>query len=133
MEFTEAIMREDKIKRLPKQWGHWCRLTGLRKEGRKGGRKYRAGWAWFSLQGRGRRFRVSCDGTLDVSCREDDFDRWANSYVTGVPCPKTEAEFRKAIGDLLVAARAHDAEYDAMTTKAKPDRYFGISLPRGEE
>ncbi|MBI6725686.1 hypothetical protein YA0089_18950 [Pseudomonas viridiflava] len=91
-----------KLNKLPKSWLHWMRESGIRPETRR---------RWYSgyyLKGRGRHWRVDCNGQLEVSCPFDDFDRWANSGVAEVPVPTTRAGLKQAIEDLLAAPITDD-------------------------
>jgi hypothetical protein len=86
---------------------HWAKLMGLKTMGRG----VRGMWRGYYLIGRGRCFRVSLHGELEVSCPISEFDRWANSRVASYRVlPKTEAEFRQIIGLLRGLAAAHEAE-----------------------
>lgn len=88
--------------KLPKAWFHWLRENGIRPETR------RRPYSGFYLKGRGRHWRVDCNGQFEVSCPFDDFDRWANSGVAEVPVPATRAGFRQAVADLLAAPVTDD-------------------------
>jgi hypothetical protein len=69
-------MEEVKVK-LPKQWGRWLEKAGLRVVG-----KYqRCWWSKCYMVGYNRQWRINCFGKLDVSCLNNEFDRWANSWV----------------------------------------------------
>jgi hypothetical protein len=101
--------------KLPKQWKHWCKKAKLRPEST--GHWARGKWAHLSVRGLGRRWRIDCYGNLCVSDAERHFDRWANSQVTSVPIPKTEAEFLAAVktmrdSALLVDAARDNGDYD---------------------
>lgn len=85
--------------KLPKQWRHWCKLVGLRPEGK--GKYNRSSNAWLSLRGLGRRWRINCYGELSVSLKEEYFDRWALSHVRSLPMPHTEAAFLELVAVLL--------------------------------
>ncbi len=74
--------------KLPKQIKRWCYKARLRTQG--GSR-----WARqniMSFKGRGRRWRI-VGKTLDVSCREAEFDRWANSTEFHFALPTCEKDF----------------------------------------
>lgn len=73
--------------KLPKQWAHWCQRLHLRKSGRGRGAR-----AWRLLIGCGRHWRVNVNNELDVSCRHENFDRWAISTVATFTIPKTYTE-----------------------------------------
>ena len=81
--------------KLPKQWMYWAQKAGLCREWGRGkqGRNY--------LIGRGRRWRVDCNGVFECSCPTQYFDRWANSRGAEMDCvPKTQAEFLLAVKKL---------------------------------
>ena len=86
--------------KLPKQWEHWCRDSKLSVHGRRFG-KTRSDWCY--LKGRGHYWRVDCDGMLQRGDTYKRFDRWALCEIDEVPMPKTRAEFRLAVRELLAA------------------------------
>ena len=83
-------------------WKEMCKAVGLRPHGRN--QDKRKVYTWYSLQGRGRYWRVSRRKTFDVSCRYADFDRWANSQVAVHPIPINKAHL-----ELLVRFTTYDA------------------------
>lgn len=88
-----------KIK-LPKQWEHWCQSQGLRIHGRRIGKKRHH---WLYLKGRGFVWRVNCFGNLQRGDPLVEFDRWALCQVDEVIMPKSKAEFKAAVEQLLAA------------------------------
>ena len=87
---------------LPKQWKHWCRKAGLRPE--SDGKHTRRSGAWWSLNGRGRKWRVALrevrdqnDCIFQAGDSYDDFDRWALSERRNFEIPKTWNEFKAAV------------------------------------
>lgn len=89
--------------KLPKQWLHWAQKAGLRRE-----HGWRGSTSAHYLFGRGRRWRVDCNGVFECSCPTEYFDRWANSHGAQSPkLPTTEAEFLIAVRDMH--ARSKDA------------------------
>lgn len=81
--------------KLPKQWLYWAKKAGLRAEWGRGNQHT------HYLIGRGRYWRVNCNGIFECSCPTQHFDRWANSrgaQMTGIPT--TEAEFLEAVREL---------------------------------
>ena len=85
--------------KLPKQWKHWCADQKLRIHGRKCGNRQSQ---WFYLEGHGRYWRVNCYGQFQCGDTYDDFDRWALSDIAELPLPKTRAEFRTAVSQMLL-------------------------------
>lgn len=82
--------------KLPKQWKYWAKKAGLRPE------RIRGAGNGFYMTGRGRRWRVNCNGQFQCSCLIEDFDRWANSRgaeVDGIP--QTEKQFLEAVSKLI--------------------------------
>lgn len=89
--------------KLPKQWKHWCRKAGLRPE-YPHTHHNRKRWAWQSLNGSGRKWRISLrdvrdrnDCIFQAGDRYADFDRWALSERRNFEIPKTWAEFKAAV------------------------------------
>lgn len=84
---------KDKVKKLPKQWKHWCLLAGLKPDGPAN--KYsRQHYRLFNLIGKNRHWRVNCNGEFEASCPKEHFDRWANSRGALVETvPRTKQEF----------------------------------------
>lgn len=85
--------------KLPKQFYHWCSRLRLH----QGSKRYTKKQKIPYLKGRNRRWRVNCFFDFQMSCVEEDFDRWANSYVaefsmTGI---KTFKEFKMHVLQLL--------------------------------
>jgi hypothetical protein len=90
---------------LPKQWRHWCKLAGLRPEA--SGKWLRTQWAYRSLNGGGRKWRISLRSTENLQdCvfqagdTYDQFDRWALSSRTNFEIPKTWNEFKAAVDSM---------------------------------
>ena len=55
-----------------------------------------------SWPGRGRYWRINCDGLLQVSCKLSDWDKWSNSLCYSVPhIPTTEKEFSDTVEFML--------------------------------
>lgn len=86
--------------KLPKQWLHWAQKAGLKPETPR--------WelTCFYLIGRGRRWRVNCNGDFECSCPTQFFDRWANSrgaIMSGIP--RTQKEFISAVVELREASK----------------------------
>lgn len=88
--------------KLPKQWKHWCRLAGLRPEGR--GRYIRTTSAWMALNGQGRKWRIALrdaaqpgDCIFQAGDNYADFDRWALSEQRDFEIPRSWAEFDAAV------------------------------------
>jgi len=88
--------------KLPKQWKHWCSKARLRPEST--GKWKRGGWAWASLNGQGRKWRIAL---RDVSNKNDlifqtgdqyeEFDRWALSERRNFEIPQTWVEFKAVV------------------------------------
>lgn len=86
--------------KLPKQWKYWVKKYnfGLYKPGRYSQSDFRADDFCY-LHKSGYRYRVNRLGLIDKSCREEDFDRWANSTESNLgEIPQTELEFTKTFG-----------------------------------
>lgn len=81
--------------KLPKSFRHWITSAGLSMNCSP--RTKRNRWSPFSLIGRGRHWRVNCNGTFDMSEVYKDFDRWANSREATFDLPKSKAEFIKLV------------------------------------
>lgn len=83
--------------KLSKQWQHWVKMAGLRKEWGRG----RQGQ--YYLVGRNRRWRVNAYGDFECSVPLERFDRWENSSSgwshDGVP--KNKDEFLRAVNSLI--------------------------------
>lgn len=98
--------------KLPKQWKHWCRQAGLRRQGWKGSHKGRYASAWMYLQGRGRMWRLNCHGQFQRGDTYADFDRWALCDIEQTTRPNSLREFLAAVNGLLALkaapARAHE-------------------------
>lgn len=89
--------------KLPKQWRDWCRSMKLRPEGRKRGQSQ---YQWYSLQGRGHRWRVNCHGVFQIGDPYDEFDRWARCTVFGSELPTTKKQFQDVVRQLLSFRKA---------------------------
>jgi hypothetical protein len=83
-----------KIK-LPKQWKHWFKQTGLRLNGSSSENRHR--WGKFYLKGKGRFWRVNCHGEFQSSESYETFDRWANSLHMTRPLPRSLTEFKETV------------------------------------
>jgi len=87
---------EMSVPKLPKQWLHWARKMKLYPH------TPRCCCSGYYLIGRGRYWRVCCNGEFDMSEKFSTFDRWANSCeLTHPTLPKTEAEFISMINSML--------------------------------
>lgn len=52
--------------------------------------------------GRGRYWRINCYGTLQVSCKMSEWDKWSNSVCYSVTnIPTTEKEFSDTVKFML--------------------------------
>lgn len=92
--------------KLPKQWKHWCRLANLRPT-----YSNRQVGSWTYLKGRGRMWRVDCNGFICCGDTYDRFDRWANSdAIVRAPMPRTEAEFLAMVKNLVELINSYVAE-----------------------
>lgn len=94
----------------PKQFYHWCSRLGFRPEGRRYSKKK---IPYF--KGKNRRWRLNCNFEFEVSCREDDFDRWANSRIAGFSMTdiKTFAEFKEhCISILEIDMISYNGRFD---------------------
>lgn len=90
------------VDKLPKQWKHWCKLAGLRPEGKRNRyNDWRQTWSWFSLKGKGFCWRVNCHGMFQRGDSYAEFDRWALCDIDETTMPKTEKEFLNAVRHLL--------------------------------
>lgn len=87
--------------KLPKQWRHWVRQSGLRLYGKSWTARNTAYWHYF--KGKGFVWRVNCYNMLQRGDRIEDFDRWALCNIDEVPLPTTQAEFNNAIKTLVEA------------------------------
>lgn len=95
--------------KLPKQWRHWCRLSNLRPEGGN----TRRDSAWMSLNGRGRKWRITLrdvrnpyDCIFQAGDRYEDFSRWALSNRMDFEIPQTYEEFSLVISRLEAVGMA---------------------------
>ena len=89
-------MEKEKIK-LPKQFKHWVKSSGLSFHD-SGRERYQK----FNFKGRDRYWRIDCYGKLCCSCPAEHFDRWGNSRGAEYPTmPKTKAEFQLAVKELI--------------------------------
>lgn len=77
--------------KLPKQWMHWAASMHLKPEIKRS--KFRG----FYLVGRGRRWRVNSDGYFQMSEREENFDRWANSVEATANIPTCRNAFQNLV------------------------------------
>ena len=85
--FPRRIRWRNACTKTPKQWAHWCQRLHLRKSGRG-----RGAYAWRSLIGCGRYWRINANGEFQASERYENFDRWANSTAATFTIPKTYTE-----------------------------------------
>lgn len=110
--------------RVPKQLTHWLRRLGLNPSGRDR-------YPFTELKGRGRYWRINCDGIFEPSCAFEDFDRWANSnplcgfdiaYHAGF-----ELSFRIAFLNALDDARAQDHCFRGRFDEGAGDTRFALA------
>lgn len=88
--------------KLPKQWKHWCADQRLKRHGQVYGKNKSQ---WHYLQGRGFHWRVNDKGMFQRGDNYEDFDRWALCDIAELPMPRTRAEFRAAVAELLRRSR----------------------------
>lgn len=87
---------------LPKQWRHWCKQAGLKPTW-----KSRRQYAWYSLKGHGRHWRVAFrqkEGyyLFQVGDTYGEFDRWAVcDRIEESSVPKSRDEFISTVKHLL--------------------------------
>lgn len=94
---NRIFMSFNKKVKLPKQWRHWCADQNMRVYSKRGSAQHQ----WLYLRGRGYVWRVNRHGMFQ---RGDDlvrFDRWALCVINEVPVPRTRADFRLAVAQLL--------------------------------
>lgn len=91
--------------KLPKQWRHWCKISGLKPVSRP-----RKAWSWHTLEGCGYLWRVNCLHQFQVSLPYHDFDRWANSTACSLPLPQNKDQFMAAYFILWSQARKSEVE-----------------------
>lgn len=93
---------------VPKQIYHWFRSAGM-KHDFTADEKRKYGQSLLYFRKHGRRWRINGTGflhgmptalILEMSCEEEDFDRWANSVELRVPLPKTCKEFVQLVDDV---------------------------------
>jgi hypothetical protein len=95
--------------KVPKQWKHWCQQAGLTRYGAKGRWRGRYLSSWFYLRGHGRVWRLNDQAQLQCGDAYADFDRWARCRIEQAPRPRSLAEFKATVRELLARARATDA------------------------
>lgn len=77
-----------------KQWNHWCKKAGLKPTAKHNGLAY-------YMEGHGHVWRLNDKGMLQCGDTLEEFDRWALCTITQTFMPLSEAEFLKAVKDLL--------------------------------
>lgn len=89
--------------KLPKQWKHWLRSSGLKLSQRKSRKSHEH----YYFNDREFRFMVGTSLTITMA-RQDGFDRWAISRINGIheDIPRSKDEFAKAIQQLREKGRA---------------------------
>lgn len=95
--------------KLPKQWKYWIQQSGLALESTN----YRGAWTQYNFKGKGRHWRINCNGQMQVSCVYDEFDRWANSLsYSSDGVPTTQEEFNLRVKFLLSRAERKERLID---------------------
>ena len=83
------------MEKIPKQWLHWCRTSGIRPSGSTyAGRR-------FYPRGLGRMWRLNNLRAFECGPTYGEFDRWASCDRRTAPMPTSRAEFVRVVGELL--------------------------------
>jgi hypothetical protein len=88
--------------KLPKQWKHWLKMTGMKPHCNAGSRssygRKRSGQTYFI--GQGFVWRVNCFKMLERGDMVEHFDRWALCCHDEAELPQSFAEFKSTIKQL---------------------------------
>lgn len=96
------MTKNDPLK-LPKQWKHWLRSSGLKLSHRKSRKRYEH----YYFNDHEFRFMVGTSLTITMA-RQEGFDRWAISRIEGIheAIPRSKDEFVNAIQQMREKGRA---------------------------
>lgn len=93
-------MKKAKVAR-PKQWRHWCKSAGLKIDGDSSLKRKRVFCMDWYLLGHNRYWRVNIYGDFQCGGTFEKFDRWATTTTTQTNLPRSRAEFKASVQQLL--------------------------------